>query len=577
MFFNYVQEGDRMRMKNVLFIILAVVIFSCCGGHRHRPETEPVEPGEETVEEFQQQAAEIETAKKQEEAEAESTKKEVEQAVPREQVEVEPIKDENIPVITPEKKPGKIETTEIIKPEDIKVTDHITAGIGNISKEFGYAGDIDVPNSFKQRVAYYIRYFSGKGKGARFFRRAMTRGEKYLPMIKKVLEKKHLPVSLAYLPVIESGFKSYARSRAGAVGMWQFMRGTARMYGLKVWRKTDERKDPVKSTHAAAEYLNDLLAMFGMEDPFLGICAYNAGEGKIMRALRKISYRERSFWTLVKKNLLRNETDEYIPRLLAVILIAHNPAKYIAASNHISLEENEAEDQEILNTLHSSKDDFSVDGKDKVSGADESVIDINMNAVETGKETVVTTKPSSTITKSPPRRRPTVTPSPSVYRVKRGDSLYRIARRFKVSVRNLKRWNKLRRSRIYPGQKLKIYGSSAKISKRTAAKTGRYKLIYTVNYTDSLARIALFFRGVNARDIMRWNNLRRSRIYPRQKLKLFLKKPPRKVVTYIVRRGDNAHRIARKHRVRVEYVLSLNGLVTNSRLRPGKRLKIYYF
>nr|NIM14730.1 LysM peptidoglycan-binding domain-containing protein [Candidatus Aminicenantes bacterium]NIM81497.1 LysM peptidoglycan-binding domain-containing protein [Candidatus Aminicenantes bacterium]NIN20867.1 LysM peptidoglycan-binding domain-containing protein [Candidatus Aminicenantes bacterium]NIN44688.1 LysM peptidoglycan-binding domain-containing protein [Candidatus Aminicenantes bacterium]NIN87496.1 LysM peptidoglycan-binding domain-containing protein [Candidatus Aminicenantes bacterium] len=116
----------------------------------------------------------------------------------------------------------------------------------------------------------------------------------------------------------------------------------------------------------------------------------------------------------------------------------------------------------------------------------------------------------------------------------------------------------------------------------TAQKKGKtkrkgYRLIYTVNYTDSLARIALFFRGVSARDIMRWNRLRRTRIYPKQKLVLYLKKEPKKVVTHIIKRGDTAKGIAQKYNVRVEYVLSLNGLLTDSRLNPGMKLKVYYF
>ncbi|MCP5052200.1 MAG: lytic transglycosylase domain-containing protein, partial [bacterium] len=229
------------------------------------------------------------------------------------------IKDENKPQTTLQTT-GQLETAGGNVEKNKEIADSISSGIAGIFRGFGYTGTVEVPENFKRRVAHYIRYFSQNKKGAGFYRRAMKRGSRYLPMIRKVLKEKHLPLSLAYLPVIESGFITNARSRASAVGMWQFMRGTARMYGLKVNYRVDQRKDPVKSTIAAAEYLNDLLAMFGAEDPFLGISAYNAGEGKIMGALRKISYKERSFWTLVRKNLLRTETDQYIPRILAVVL-----------------------------------------------------------------------------------------------------------------------------------------------------------------------------------------------------------------------------------------------------------------
>jgi len=558
-----------MKMKKIILIILAAVIISYCGGLRHKPETEPAAPANEPREEVQ--TRQEEENKKQEESEVEAIEKEKQPVILKEQVEVESIAGENIPVIPPKEEPKKIETIDMVKTR--KITDSITTGIAAISKGFGYAGDIEVPNSFKERVAYYIRYFSGEGKGGRFYRRAMNRGSKYLPMIKEVLKKKHLPPSLAYLPVIESGFKTRARSRASAVGMWQFMRGTARMYGLKVSRKIDERRDPVKATYAAAEYLNDLLAMFGMEDPFLGICAYNAGEGKIMRALRKISYKERSFWTLVKKNLLKNETDEYIPQLLAVVLIANNPAKYVTASKNIPPLQDETEDQEILSSLHRTKEDLSAKPKETEAGEEQTVLQIDMNPVEKQKEV----KPTPEIVKETKVKAKPPTKKKTIYKVKRGDSLYKIARTFNVSVRRLKKWNNLRYSRIYPGQRLKIYGSSAKVSKSISTKAKKYKLIYTVNYTDSLVRIALFFKGITAREIMRWNGLRRTRIYPKQKLKLFLKQRPKRVVTYIAKRGDTARKIARKHGVRVEYVLSLNGMVTNSRVRPGKRLKIYYF
>lgn len=571
------KHGEKMK-KIILLFVLAVFIFCYCGGYK--PETEPVKstpqanPVEETetqessehtqytqsqTEETQEKQTPREDPQKQETTGQEEKSPSITAADGREYRQ----KEEVIPVIEPQQKPDEIQTAETL--EIKKITDKITSGITGISREFGYPGDIDVPVTFKKRVAHYIRYFSRNDNGSRFFLRSMSRGSQYLPMIKRIFKEKHLPLSLAYLPAIESGFNPNARSRAGAVGMWQFMRGTARMYGLKITRNKDERKDPVKSTYAAGEYLNDLLAMFGMEDPFLGICAFNAGEGKILNALRKISYTERSFWTLVNKNLLKTETDEYIPQFIAVILMANIPDKYAASAQSISSEPDEAktdeeEDQEIISTLHHS------DTKDNLGEKTSEPI-VEKEIIELKK---VETRPVQ-----PTPKKKIVTTSPSqVYQVKRGDTLYNIAKQYNVGVRSLKNWNNLRSNRIYPGQKLKIYSSGTRSS---VTKSKGYKLIYTVNYTDSLARIALFFKGVSARDIMKWNRLRRTRIFPRQKLVLYLKEPPRKVSTHIVKRGESAFRIAKKYGVRVEYVLSLNGLVTNSRLRPGQKLKIYHF
>jgi membrane-bound lytic murein transglycosylase D len=574
--------------KVILLSILAVFVFtliSCSGkgaGKGHVPETEPpvTVPDQKEEEKIMEEQGQKQV---QQDQHAEAP---VEQEQEKPQ-DTKPLEEEVIPVIKieAEKKPPKAEDEVLETPEIKKITGSISTGIIDIFKGFGYSGDIRVPENFNKRVAYYIRYFSSDKKGARFYLRAMSRGSEYLPMIRQVFKEKHLPQSLAYLPLIESGYNPTARSRAGAVGMWQFMKGTARMYGLSVTRYKDERKDPVKSTAAAAEYLDDLLAMFGVEDPFLGICAFNAGEGKILNALRKISYKERSFWTLVNKNLLRYETNEYIPRLLAIILMARDPVRYTAASNEASPETDEGEDQEILSSFHraETKDNL---GEEKTEAPRKEEIDIktveekSLQPPQTTQPTQTTQTTQTTRTVSGPGQTVSEEPPVTTYDVKAGDTLYSIARLYGVGVTTLKKWNSLRGSRIHPGQKLKIYAAApapaaGKSVKQPAGQ--RYKLVYTVNYTDSLIRIALFFDGVSARDIMKWNRLRRTRIYPRQKLAIYLEKPPAKVLTHVVKRGENANSISRQYGVRVEYVLSLNGLLTDSRLKPGMRLKIYYF
>lgn len=546
---------NRLFNIPVFLFLLGYLVFSlinCGSKNTAPPQTEPAavsqEPARETT------GAEAGLERPPVEQETPPTKEEQpqqesgqEQEVPLERSQ----KPDPKPVYTPTPE-EELPVLVLKKKTRIPVPDGLSTGIAGITRGFGYKGEIQVPENFKRRVAYYIRYFSGDEKGSRFYRRAMNRGSQYFPMIRNALRRRKLPLSLAYLPVIESGFNPNARSRAKAVGIWQFMRGTARMYGLKVNRRVDERRDPIKATMAAAEYLNDLLSMFGAEDPFLGISAYNAGEGKILRALRDINYQERSFWTLVKKDLLKNETNEYIPRFLAVILMANDPARYAAASKAVPLElesqEAAAEDEEVILSMHGSKDNLG-----------------EKPALEPAK-------------KAPPKPKP-AKPQKVFYKVRRGDTLYRIAKKFRVYVKSIKKWNRLRSSRIRAGQRLAIFSKVTGVPGVVGSKSSSrgYRLVYTVNYTDSLARIALFFKGVSARDIMKWNGLRRSRIYPRQKLALYLKEPPRKVLTHIVKRGESARKIAKKYKLRVEYVLSLNGLVTNSRLKPGKRLKIYYF
>jgi membrane-bound lytic murein transglycosylase D len=265
-------------------------------------------------------------------------------------------------------------------------------------------------------------------------------------------------------------------------------------------------------------------------------------------------------------------------------MIAKNPHKYDLAASIAPVVNNEEEDREVIAQLQSSKDDL--------QGEPGVVIEMEEVKGKPGHKNVAAMSEAEKVRREiaaaageelpPPQKQETA--SYMLYKVKRRDTLYAIAKKYGVKVKNLKKWNKLRYNRIYPGQKLRVYGQGpgpepVKIvsTVRIQPESRGSKLIYTVNYTDSLARIALFFSNVSARDIMRWNGLRRTRIHPKQKLTLYLSNSPRKVVTHVVKRGETTNQIAVKYGVRLEYVLSLNGLLTDTRLKPGKKLKIYYF
>jgi membrane-bound lytic murein transglycosylase D len=152
----------------------------------------------------------------------------------------------------------------------------------------------------------------------------LSRSGKYLDLMKDILKKKDVPEDMVFLSLIESGFNPYAYSMAKAVGPWQFIASTARRYGLEINWWTDERRDPVKSTEAAADYLKDLYGMFGSWN--LAMAAYNAGEGKILKALKRSN--ADNYWDLLHTRHIREETKEYVPKFIAASLIANNPQDF---------------------------------------------------------------------------------------------------------------------------------------------------------------------------------------------------------------------------------------------------------
>ncbi len=181
----------------------------------------------------------------------------------------------------------------------------------------------DIPLTLNSKVNYFINYFQTRGHNS--FARWISRSERYIPIMKEILRKEGLPEDLVYLAMIESGFTPHAISVASAVGPWQFMSGTGKRYALRIDDWIDERRDPIKSTVAAALYLKELYALFN-NDWYLAAAGYNAGENKILRAISM--YDTRDFWEISKGSYLKRETKDYVPKLLAAAIIAKEPAKY---------------------------------------------------------------------------------------------------------------------------------------------------------------------------------------------------------------------------------------------------------
>ena len=181
--------------------------------------------------------------------------------------------------------------------------------------------DINIP--LNARVLSFVELFTGRLRG--YLQDSLSRGARFLPMIQNVFRDEGLPLDLAYVPLVESAFKPDAVSRAKAKGMWQFMRGTALENGLKSDWYIDERAEPEKATRAAAAYLKSLYATFG--DWHLALASYNSGPGRVQSAIRRSGSHD--FWKLsASRRYLPQETRDYVPLILAAVIIARNPAQY---------------------------------------------------------------------------------------------------------------------------------------------------------------------------------------------------------------------------------------------------------
>ncbi len=180
----------------------------------------------------------------------------------------------------------------------------------------------DFPIDLNDKVLTWVNLFSTTKRG--FMENALGRASMYLPMVRQVFAEEGIPSDLAYLAVIESGFRNEANSRAKAVGMWQFIRSTGRIFGLTANKWVEERRDPVKATRAAARYLKRLYELSG--DWYLAVSSYNAGPLSLDRAIQNMG--TRNFWDLARSRWLRTETKNYVPELCAAILVGRNPGRY---------------------------------------------------------------------------------------------------------------------------------------------------------------------------------------------------------------------------------------------------------
>ena len=337
----------------------------------------------------------------------------------------------------------------------------------------------------------------------------LNRFDHYKPLVEPIFAEFGLPRELMYLSLVESGFNPVAVSRARAKGPWQFIRSTGRMYGLKVKGLVDERKDPMKSTVAAAHHLRDLYDQFGSWP--LALAAYNAGAGKISRAIRKSGTRD--FWKIAKsRRFIRRETRRYVPKFMALTMIAMDPTRFGFYVH--------AEEMHQYEEVHFGKPVRLRDVAKETDIPFQELRRLNPELVygilPSGKDGYYLKVPvgkSRHVALAEPRLKKWI-PTPrnrTWHRVRRGENLSVLAHRFGTDVRTLKRLNDLSGTVILVGQRLRV---SEEVS-----ESGNGAKWYRVRRGDSLWLIAKRFR-VSVRDLKALNNLRGNMIRTRQMLLL---------------------------------------------------------
>lgn len=419
----------------------------------------------------------------------------------------------------------------------------------------------------------------------------------YFPMMEQILDSYNLPLELKYMAVVESALNPAAGSNKGAKGLWQFMYGTGKVYGLKVTSMVDDRYDPYKATVAACEHLKDLYAIYG--DWSLVLAAYNSGAGNVNRAIRRAGG-AKNYWAIWP--FLPRETRGYVPAFIAVNYVMH----YASAHNlfpmrpgifYYDIDTVTVHDVLSFGQLHEMLgiplDELkflnpqfkrgiipAVNGKTFVLRIPRQFADDFLNnekalyAFKT-KKGLERDKMLAEIKKIGNR---------NIIYVHSGDNLGTIARRNHVYISQLMRWNGLHSSRIYPRQKLIIYGAGSRKFYQKASTPiarSRSKSMHVVRSGENLGLIAKKYRCTTT-DLKEWNNLRSSRIFPGQKLYVY--KPVEKskytvksgkFIYHVVKRGDTLWDIAKEYDgVTVEQIKRLNNIRNSHHLHPGQRIKI---
>ncbi len=447
---------------------------------------------------------------------------------------------------------------------------------------------------YNSHVKAFINLYAKRGRNQTS--RMLGLKEIYFPLFEEVLDKYDMPLELKYLAIVESALNPTAGSWAGAKGLWQFMYGTGKMYGLTSNSMVDDRFDPYKSTDAAARHLKDLYDIYGTWE--LALAAYNSGPGNVNRAIRRAGG-VKDYWAVWP--FLPRETRGYVPAFIAVNYVfnyaaEHNiyptdPGILYHGIDSVTVREVLSFDQ-ISEFMHIDKEDLdflnpaykqgilpATNGKTYILRIPRDKVGYFIDYEDSlynfkSEKGIERDKLLAQIKKAKER---------SIHIVRSGENLGLIARKYRTSVGKIKAWNGMKSTRIYPGQKLIVYspGSSPSKSSKSYAKSSNG--YHTVRSGENLGLIAKKY-GVSVSRLKSWNGLSSNMIKPGQKLKVSESSKVAKqekidplpkdgnYVYHTIKKGDTLWDLAKKYNSSVTKIKAWNSITNSYRLKPGNKL-----
>ena len=376
-----------------------------------------------------------------------------------------------------------------------------------------------IPITYNQKVASIIKFFQNEGRTS--FQKWLNRMSRYKAIILPILEEEGVPPELFYLAMIESGLNPKAYSYAHASGVWQFISSTGKNYGLKKNWWVDERRDFEKATHAAARLLKDLHQEF--DDWYLAFAAYNCGPARVRKTIKRQGTKD--YWKLTR---LPPQTRNYVPNIMAAIFIANNPGKYgfsLVKKSKMAwniVEIDKAVSLQVISEC--AKLDLAL-----LQSYNPELKQGTIPPIEDGKSYAFRMPINASTDFDSLFAEIEIEKIQEIvfleHKVKWGESLWLIARKYDVRIKDIVAINKLSMKKyIKPGQILQIPADGYDLYRKLALKksAGSKQIYHTVRAGDTLSEIAMSYR-TSVGKIKKWNGLRSDRIYPGQKLKIWTK------------------------------------------------------